>query len=253
MNQWQPITVAETRGNLISIRTKGKNETDEDAEDQQATWYAPSTSMIDLESETGKGLIVADGSYKDGRSSAAIVVQHQRMKNIDENTRNTQSVTVPGHPDEQSSYRGELGGILAGIVYTNRKCEENNITSGKCVFGCDNKGALAASFGWKTPNPNWVCFDLVSMIRYHLRSSNIKWEGKHIKGHQDDREKFEQLSTESQANVIADKSAKQELRRRSIALESNQKKGQPWKAVCKGQVITGNAEARLRYTMQEQA
>ena len=156
------------------------------------------------------------------------------------------------HPKEQSSYRGELGGILPGIVYTNRKCKENSITCGKVVFGCDSKGALAASFGWKTPNPNWVCFDLVSMIRYHLRSSNIQWEGKHIKGHQDDRKKFEHLSIESQANVIADKCAKEELRRRSIALECNQKKGQPWKAVCRGQVITGNAEDRLRYTMQEQ-
>ena len=78
------------------------------------------------------------------------------------------------HPKEQSSYRGELGGILPGIVYTNRKCKENSITCGKVVFGCDSKGALAASFGWKTPNPNWVCFDLVSMIRCHLRESNLK-------------------------------------------------------------------------------
>ena len=140
-----------------------------------------------------KGLVVGDGSYKDGRSSAAIVVQHQRSKNIDSRKRNTQSVTVPGHAKEQSSYRGELGGILTAIVYTNKQCKENNITEGKCIMGCDNKGALAASFGWKTPNPNWVCFDIVSMIRYHLRDSTIQWAGKHIKGHQDDADQFEQL------------------------------------------------------------
>jgi hypothetical protein len=109
---------------------------------------------------------------------------------------------VPGHPEEQSSYRGELGGILAGIVFANKVCNENNIKEGKCIMGCDNKGALSASFGWKTPNPNWVCFDLVGMIRYHLRLSPIQWEPIHIKGHQDDGKNFKDLSLESQANVI---------------------------------------------------
>ena len=148
MNQWQPITVAETGGNLISIRSKEKYKAEEDEEEYQATWYSPSALTIDLESErnfmaqieSSKGLIVADGSYKDGRSSAAIVVQHQRTKTIDKNILNTQTVTVHGHQDEQSSYRGELGGILAGIVYTNKKCEENNITSGKCVLAAIIKG-----------------------------------------------------------------------------------------------------------------
>jgi hypothetical protein len=90
-NQWQPITVAETGGNLISIRSKEKYKAEEDEEEYQATWYSPSASTIDLESErnfmaqieSSKGLIVADGSYKDGRSSAAIVAQHQRTKTIE--------------------------------------------------------------------------------------------------------------------------------------------------------------------------
>ena len=257
-SRWQPITVATMEDNLIVIRSKGKYVPEEDGDEPQASWYSPLESTIDLESERnfieqieiGKGLLVADGSYKNGRSSAAIVAQHQRTESIDQNCRNTQTVTVPGHPSEQSSYRGELGGILAGIVYTNKKCEENNITEGKCIFGCDNKGALAASFGWKTPNPNWVCFDIVSMIRYHLRSSNIKWEGKHIKGHQDNGIKFSELSVEAQANVIADKKAKEELRRREIPIENNNTEGQPWHIKCKGQTITGSAEERLRHTMQ---
>jgi hypothetical protein len=115
---------------------------------------------------------------------------------------------------EQSSYRGELGGILAGIVYANTVCKSNNITEGKCIMGCDNMGALSASFGWRTPNPNWICFDLVGMIRYHnIRSSPIQWESKHIKGHQDDEKIFNDLTDESQANVIADKKAKEEQKK----------------------------------------
>jgi hypothetical protein len=73
------------------------------------------------------------------------------------------------------------------------------------------------------------------MIRYHLRASNIKWEGQYIiKGHQDNAIKFKDLSVEAQANVIADKKAKEELRRGITPLENNNKKGQPWKAKCRG-------------------
>ena len=93
MSRWQPITVVETRDNEITIRTKGKYEANRE-EEQQSTWYSPTESSIDLESErkfmaqveSRKGLIVADGSYKDGRSSAAIVVQHQRTEIIETNS-----------------------------------------------------------------------------------------------------------------------------------------------------------------------
>ena len=119
---------------------------------------------------------------------------------------------VPGHEAEQSSYRGELGGILSGLAYSHRILQQKGITSGKCVFGCDNKGALDASFGWKTPNHNWKCFDLVSDIRHQLRISPITWVMKHVKGHQDNDKIFEHLSVEAQAIVIADIKAKEELR-----------------------------------------
>ena len=102
---------------------------------------------------------------------------------------------VPGHRDEQSSYRGELGGILSGLAYANKIFQQSGTTSGEHVFGCDKKGALDTSFGWKTPNPNWTCFDLlVSEIWHQLRLSPVTWKKKHIRGHQEDNTTFEQLS-----------------------------------------------------------
>jgi len=53
-------------------------------------------------------------------------------------------VTIPDNKDEQSSYRGELSGILSGIFFTNELCRKKNVTSGKCTLGCDNTGALLA-------------------------------------------------------------------------------------------------------------
>ena len=94
--------------------------------------------------------------------------------------------TIPGEPKDQSLYRGELGGILASICYTNQISEnQHNVTEGECTMYCDNKGVLYAAFGWKDLNPQWASYDLVCLIRY-LSKSKITWkQGQHIKGHQD--------------------------------------------------------------------
>jgi hypothetical protein len=39
---------------------------------------------------------------------------------------------------KNKAHRGELGGILAGIVFANKVCKNYNITEGKCTMGCDN-------------------------------------------------------------------------------------------------------------------
>ena len=131
------------------------------------------------------------------------------MKDNPRNSTNHVTVTIPGPAKEQSSYRGELGGILAGIAITNRLLKKYNIKKGKCRFAGDNKGAIAASFGWKTPTPDWSCFDLISLIRQQIRNS--QWIGEHVKGYQDEEKTFENLDCTSQANTIADDLAKKEL------------------------------------------
>ena len=253
----RPITV-ERHNIKISIKSRGRYHYE--AEDQSHTtpWYLPESTTLDntaIETFTtavqqGTGLVVADGSYKTGRSAAAIIFQHTKNNGQIENN-NTYSVTVPGHTDEQSSYRGELGGILSGLANSHRLLHKNGITSGKCVFGCDNKGALEASFGWKTPNPNWACFDLVSEIRNQLRLSPITWTMKHVKGHQDSDKAYEQLSVEAQANVIVDKKAKEELSKEETPQEQSPRSGDMWHLTCAGHRITGDTETRLRYYMQE--
>ena len=222
-------------------------------------WYLPdSTTTLDTATiekfttavQRGTGLVVADGSYKNGRSAAAIIFQHTKDKGHNEN-KNTYAVTIPGHIDEQSSYRGELGGILSGLAHSHRIFQQNGITSGACVFGCDNKGALDASFGWKTPNPNWACFDLVSERRHQLRLSPITWAMQHVKGHQDSDKTYDQLSVEAQANVIVDKKAKEELSTEKAPNDQDPLSGDMWHLTCAGQRITGDTENRLRHSMQE--
>jgi hypothetical protein len=51
-----------------------------------------------------------------------------------------------GHPTSMSSYRTELGGILAALYIIHRICEYYAISSGKVILYCDNKGAIGNIF-----------------------------------------------------------------------------------------------------------
>ena len=257
--QFTPITIEYERENMIKIISKGRYDVPPiENTPVEAPWYSPLTSTVG-EAERhlyiqkiaqGEGSTVCDGSFKNGRSTATFVVQHEKTtREISNQLCHYQSVNIPGHPIDQSSYRGELGGILAALTYTNELCVTTQ-TTGTCTLSCDNKGALDASFGWKTPNPNWKCFDIVSMIRCQLRNSPIQWKNRHVKGHQDDKETFLDLDAESQANVIADEKAKEEWKKEIIPRSANVD-GQPWKITCQGTLLTGNVENRLRHVLYE--
>ena len=118
---------------------------------------------------------------------------------------------------------------------------------------CDNKGALASSFGYKHINPRWACYDLLCMIRFHLANSTLKWRHRHIKGHQDDNRKYDDLDIISQANVDVDILAKEELNRDREVSDEQVLLGQCWriKNVTNGEYIQGNIESALRRLIYE--
>ena len=194
--------------------------------------------------ESHQGHVVSDGSYKNGRSSSAFRVVHTDILG---------SNTVPGNKTDQSSYRGELAGILAGIMYTNRICRRKGVTSGTCTYHCDNKGALQAAFGWKQPNPRWSCYDIVCLIRYHLHNSPIHWTWKHIYGHQDDHTAYDDLTPAAQANVDADHAADTELKL-NITPSPEPLQGQSWRLfdLETETYISGNLDKAVRTKAFEQ-
>ena len=139
---------------MISLAYKGKVTSFEEGEGVESStgWILPLVIARDGDEICfaqqllkGSGTMVSDGSYKDDRSSAAFTTTPEKeIKG---------SLTIPGNKDEQSSYRAELGGILASIVYANKIAAKYDITEGSCMMICDNKGALASSFGYKKINP----------------------------------------------------------------------------------------------------
>ena len=139
---------------------------------------------------------------------------------------------------------------MASISYTNSILSASTLIHGQCTLGCDNIGALQASFGWNNPTPDWACYDILSLIRDAIKESPIKWKPLHIKGHQDDKVKFGELSIAAQANVIADHEAKREMNTSTNPTETYSTTGNPWPLQCNGKRIRGQVDKRLREEMQ---
>jgi len=159
--------------------------------------------------------VVSDGSYKKGHSTAGFVTVGKVMATRNEiqlNSRIHGQITLPStNKKDHSSYRGELGGILAAVMYTNKVCNKHKVSAGTCEIGSDSKGVIAAAFGWKRLNLRWLCYDIVSMIRYNIKHSPITWVSRHVKGHQDDAGRFGELNEWGQVNVLAGQLVKEEL------------------------------------------
>ena len=58
---------------------------------------------------------------------------------------------VDGHPKLTSSYRSELGGLLAVLYTIYRVCQYYQVTSRKVTYHCDNKGVLNNVFSQTPP------------------------------------------------------------------------------------------------------
>ena len=100
--------------------------------------------------------VVSNGSYKKGHSTAGFMTVGKVKLTRDEiklNSRVHGQITLPStNKKDHSSYRGELGGILAAVVFTNKICKKHKVSGRTSKIGLDNKGAIAAAFGWKRPN-----------------------------------------------------------------------------------------------------
>ena len=245
-----PITVTNEKEGKRYITHRGETITFEDdvANDGNTGWILPLLVAEGTDEEcfaqqiiTGRAMMVSDGSYKKGKSSAAFTtVPEKKIKG---------SLTIPGKKSDQSSYRAELGGLLASIVYANIISKRYHIIEGQCTMICDSKGALASAFGYKHINPRWKCYDLLCMIRFHIKNSPLKWKHKHVKGHQDNGTLYKDLGIISQANVDVDLLAKLELQRDRPVDDTNVLQGQCWRLNHTN--IEGNIQGNIEHELRE--
>jgi hypothetical protein len=95
-----------------------------------------------------------------------------------------------GHPDHMTSYRSELGGLLAVLYIIYRVCSAYDIQAGKVNYYCDNKGVIQNVFH-PSCQPSITSFlatdsDLVYTARSLLDIIPITIIGTWVKGHQKD-------------------------------------------------------------------
>jgi len=85
-----------------------------------------------------KGRLVCDGSCKHCETSSAFITTDIPGCGGTNN--------ISGRRKEQTPYRAELGGILGGILFTNRLCSTHVIRQGQgeSQLACDCKGAVDA-------------------------------------------------------------------------------------------------------------
>jgi hypothetical protein len=107
---------------------------------------------------------VSDGSFKDKFGTSAFMVVD------DDETSILGLNVVPGHPDDQSSYRSEqMAGILAGAI----------------KVGCDGLSALNKAFDTWPLDPDNPHFDMLNSLRAMIAESPITWTTRHVDRHQD--------------------------------------------------------------------
>jgi hypothetical protein len=85
-----------------------------------------------------------------------------------------------------SSYRAELGGLIAILFTIYRICSHYEVESGRAKFHCDNKGVIKNVFSLSTPTISQFFhtdYDLVIIAKRLLRLLPVTIVAEWVKGH----------------------------------------------------------------------
>ena len=190
-----------------------------------------------------KGQTAGDGSCKDGRATGGFITFED--DNIEGGIQG--AIEVPLTEDDSTPYSGELGGIQVAIATTHHICKQHDVQTGTITHGVDNNAALRNCFGPEEPDTSTPCFHMVKRIRNEIKQSPFTWIGKKVKAHQDDDKNYEDLDSWAKANVIADKVAKNHLKRiqnkpRQI---HHMKESEGWTVALNGSTVTSKFEKKI--------
>ena len=153
----------------------------------------------------GDGKGISDGSYykNEGLSTTGWIIYVSSSLFLEGGGR------VPGSPMDDSSYRGELGGLLSLLSWL-KLLEIQFPPPGKYPFqiGCDGDSALDRAIDSSRDHLNcsWKCFDLLSACIQTRESSQARLNKIYVEGHADD-DFDRELTLEEHLNVRADEIA----------------------------------------------
>jgi len=142
-----------------------------------------SISILLRDFQEGKALAVSDGSfYEEFKVGAAAwkIQSNNRLEFI------SGGRIIPGHPDAQSSFRSELGGLV-GIGMVAMALATSTASSPILDLGCDGASALLR---YNLPSLKVSCsmkdYNIISILSKIWDKSTAKVNAIEVRGHQDD-------------------------------------------------------------------
>ncbi|CAJ1960214.1 unnamed protein product, partial [Cylindrotheca closterium] len=144
--------------------------------------YIEGDKQVLLEAlEKGKLWVISDGSFKQQVGTAAVQLRTRHGGHVV-----WIKCRTPGKREDQSAYRSELIGLLAGILVASwLRLRLQSLAKPQVHVACDGITALRQAFSTWPLSPTVPHFDLLSSIRAALRVSNISWAEQHVGGHAD--------------------------------------------------------------------
>ena len=189
---------------------------------------------------------VADGSYKKsyGMATAAWIITAPNST-----SECIGALQVPGSPDILESYRAEINGILAIIVFIDLLSRYYKIDDGHITIACDNIEAGKNTLqNTSKHGPKVKHFDLLWLAWNRRRNSKIHWTYRHVKGHQERTNSI--LDKWGTRNIRMDDIAKRymrHIRNDPNHIQHTCRFTDQWEVICQVTKITG----RLRKTLIE--
>ncbi len=163
----------------------------------------------------GTASVVSDGSFKretaigPAGTSAVILSPND---NSNKNECATGANWITGTREEQSAYRSELGGIIAGLTIIDAIIRYKNIPSGSVTIALDNDSAIDESNSDHPISINNKSFDYIQVIKTWINELPIKVNFRNVSGHQLKHRDISDLDWWERMNEEMDNEAKSFLR-----------------------------------------
>jgi hypothetical protein len=106
------------------------------------------------------------------------------------------------------AYRAEAAGIYGCVAFTTKLMNYQQLEHGGVTMACDCLSALRNIFDHQFDKPSQPHYDLLHSCRLLIEAIPATWHSRHVRGHQDDHKRYEDLDKWEQLSVDMDTLAK---------------------------------------------
>ena len=149
-----------------------------------------------------RALAISDGSLKHSRGTSAFIIEDEGV----EESRIHGSNRVPGHAEDQSSFRSEIMGVLGIILLAEQVCIQFKVDRGSVRIGLDGQSAVHKLNNLDHLSPSQKSYDLLAAIKIRIKTIPFICKFFWVKGHQDSLSS--RISYEGSLNIMCDHLAK---------------------------------------------